>query len=128
MNINLIKPTFIKYIAVGLSSAILEVFLFFILLDIFRIKIIISNSIAYTVMFLYNYFMQRKFAFKSTLPIKKQIVPYGILFIFNLNLSNGLIFYLTHSININPVLSKIIAMGIYVPLNFLIYKKIIFKK
>jgi putative flippase GtrA len=121
------RASFSKYILVGISCAILELLLFYVLQKWVSLGIVWANSIAYTLLFFYNFLMQRKYAFQSKKSIKKEALGYGLLFVFNLNLSNALIVFLTTRLQWVPWFSKIIAMVFYIPTNFILYKKIIFK-
>lgn len=141
----------IKYLLVGFSSAFLDLFLYY----IFNIKsvneicfniifsiyskfpfihfikispLIIANSMAYIIVFFYNFTMQKCWAFKSSGKIKKQLPLYALLFTINLLLSNKLIVIFVENLNIHYMLSKIIVIGIIVSWNFVLYKKVIFKK
>jgi putative flippase GtrA len=120
--------TFIKYFLVGGTSALLELTLFYTLLERLDLKIVIANSIAYTTLFFFNYILQRKWAFASKMKVKKQIIAYGLLFFFNLNFSNAMVVFLINGFQINSLVSKFLSMGLFVPLNFLIYRNLIFKR
>ncbi len=120
--------SFLKYLLVGGSSALLELILFYIFLEKLDLKIIVANTIAYTTLFFFNYILQRNWAFSSKMRIKKQIIAYGVLFFFNLNVSNAMILFLIKRFQIHSLFSKTITMFLYVPLNFFIYRKVIFKR
>jgi putative flippase GtrA len=123
-----IIPQILKYLVVGTSSAFFEILFFYILLNILKANLLLSNTIAYTIIFCYNYILQRKWAFKSSSNISKQILQYGILFCFNLFVSNILIVVFYQHLNIHEIIAKMMTIGVVVSWNFVIYKKIIFKQ
>lgn len=161
-------PQFIKYLVVGFSSTFIELVIFEflhyyflpgripneitlslmgMLLFIPHIITLSANTIAYTVVFIYNYTLQRKWAFKSTANFKKQMMQYGILFGFNLIVSNYLVIFLISFMQnyvfsgmeyllfvplkaaiFIPLIAKVMSIAFVVSWNFVVYKKIIFKK
>jgi putative flippase GtrA len=121
-------PQILKYLVVGTSSAFFEILIFYVLLNIIKVNLLISNTIAYTIIFCYNYILQRTWAFKSSSNVSKQIIQYGILFCFNLFVSNALIVVFYQKLNIHEIIAKMMTIGVVVSWNFIIYKKIIFRK
>jgi len=116
-----------RYLITGFSSAAIELSLLYIFRDVLKLGIIVSNSIALTIVFWFNFLMNRFFSFKSSGNIKKQIIMYGFLFIFNLGASNLIMHFLTVSLQIQYLLAKVFAIGAVVSWNFILYKKVIYK-
>lgn len=116
-----------RYLITGFSSAAIELSLLYILKDIVKLGIIEANSIALTIVFWFNFLMNRFFSFKSSSNIKKQLIMYGILFIFNLGASDLIMHVLTSMLNIQYLLAKVFAIGLVVSWNFVLYKKVIYK-
>ena len=121
------KKQFIRYIIVGFSSFILEYLLFFTLFKVIGINELISNPIAIAVVFWFNYLMNRYWSFKSKSKLGKQLLLYLILFAFNTIISNLFIYIGIDLLNISPLISKVVIMGLIVIWNFVIYKKVIYK-
>jgi putative flippase GtrA len=119
---------FIKYVAVGLSSFVLEYAFFYFLFIILSVNELISNTAAITLVFFYNFLMNRIWSFKSREKFGKQLMMYGALFLFNMLMSNLFIFAATEYLKISPLISKGLIMGMIVLWNFVIYKKIIYKR
>lgn len=116
-----------RYLITGFSSAAIELSLLYILKDIAKLSIIEANSIALTIVFWFNFLMNRFFSFKSSGSIKKQLIMYGILFVFNLGASDLIMHLLTSSLHIQYLLAKVFAIGAVVCWNFVLYKKVIYK-
>lgn len=116
-----------RYLITGFSSAAIELSLLYLLKDVAKLGIIEANSIALTIVFWFNFLMNRFFSFKSSGNIKKQILMYGVLFVFNLGASDLIMHLLTSSLHIQYLLAKVFAIGAVVSWNFVLYKKVIYK-
>ena len=90
-------------------------------------RVLYSNTIAYVVVFWLNFLLNRFWAFNSKEDFKKQIVLYGILFMFNLMVSDGMVYWLHISLKIHELIAKVLAVGLVVSWNFILYKKVIYK-
>ncbi len=127
MGENLSMQQFIRYIIVGIVSFILEYLIFLFLNKLLGIGyIVVSNTIAYTTVFTVNFLLNRLWSFKSKKDYRKQLLQYGLLFAFNMLISNFLIYILTNKLKIIPEYSKILVMGTIVMWNFFVYRKIIY--
>jgi putative flippase GtrA len=118
---------FKKYLIIGFMSFLLEYMLFLLLLQLAKLNYIISNITVYTVIFWFNFLMNRYWSFKSKDNIGRQLKLYGLLFAFNLLVTTGMIYILSDIAGIIPQISKIIVMGAVVSWNFIIYKKVIYR-
>lgn len=116
-----------RYLITGFSSAAIEMSLLYILKDHLGLSVIIANSIALTIVFWFNFLMNRIWSFKSKNNITRQLIMYGILFVFNLAASNLIMYVLTSLIYIQYLIAKIFAIGTIVTWNFVLYKKVIYK-
>jgi len=127
---------FVRYVIVGLAGFILEYALFILLRDKWRINELLSNIMVYTVIFWFNFLLNKFFSFRSRNNFKRQLIYYGILFVFNLTVGNVLLFsgiryllVLGFGEGSWPVLylPKILIMFFIVSWNFVLYKKVIYK-
>jgi putative flippase GtrA len=118
---------FMRYIITGFSSAAIEFTLLFILRDTAKLSILAANTIALSIVFWFNFLMNRFWSFKSTGDIKKQLVMYLILFLFNLAASDFMMYFMTDKLSIQYLIAKVIAIGVVVCWNFIIYRKVIYK-
>ncbi len=115
---------FKKYLIIGFTCFGLEYIIFLVLNQ--KTSIIFANSISITIIFWFNFLMNRFWSFKSKARLKKQLFQYALLFAFNIAVTNGFIYALSELIGILPAISKILVMGAVVCWNFIIYKKIIY--
>lgn len=118
---------FSRYLIIGFSSFFLEYALFFGLFRGIGLTAIISNTLAITIAFCFNFIMNRNWSFQSQSNIMKQLFQYLLLFSFNLMVSNIFIYATQEYMNISPLISKVLIMGLIVIWNFIIYKKVIYK-
>lgn len=118
---------FIRYVITGFTSFGLEYSIFYISYKIIGLSEIISNSVALGIIFWFNFLMNRIWSFKSKENLKKQLIQYGCLFVFNMFMTNLLMYVFSGILLINPLISKILIMGFVVMWNFVIYKKIIYR-
>lgn len=89
---------------------------------------LVSNFLVFNVIFWLVFLMNRFWSFESKEPLGKQLLAFGILFIFNLTVGNIVLLYvLTNLFGIHPMLAKLVIMGVIVSWNFIIYKKVIYK-
>lgn len=127
---------FIRYFIVGIVGFALEYTLFIILRKILGHEMLV-NILVYTVIFWFNFLLNKFFSFKSKKNFKKQLGYYCILFAINLLVGNVLLFsgiryllVLGFGEGSWPVLylPKILIMFFIVSWNFILYKKIIYKE
>lgn len=119
--------TFYRYIFVGVCSAFIELILFSLLMSIERFPLLGANSIAYTIVFVFNFVLQRNFAFRSDKPFFRQMISYFMLWVINLNLSNFIVVFASTTLGIEPIIAKIFSMAFLIPTNFILYRTLIFK-
>ena len=120
------QKQFKKNLVTGFTSFGLE-YTIFTLCNWVGLWYIYSNTIAYVIIFWFNFLMNRFWSFQSKDNLGRQLVLFGMLFAFNLGATNVLIYFLSDIIGIIPAISKIIVMGAVVSWNFIIYKKVIYR-
>jgi putative flippase GtrA len=127
---------FVRYIIVGVVSFSIEYTLFIVLRNIMAVNEITVNIIVYTVIFWLNFLLNKFYSFQSRTNFKRQLLLYGVLFLFNLLVGNVLLFSaIRHALVLVsgegswPVLylPKILIMFFIITWNFILYKKVIYK-
>lgn len=119
---------FVRYLVVGFSTFFLEYFLFFMLFRVIGLDDLIANSISITIVFWFNFLMNRFWSFKSKERLLKQVLQYAVLFVFNITFSNVFMYVMSDFVGISPLISKVLVMGLIVMWNFVLYKKVIYRK
>ena len=117
----------VRYLITGFSSAAIELSLLYVFKDIVKFSVIEANSIALTIVFWFNFLMNRHWSFKSKSSLKKQLLMYAVLFVFNLGASDLIMYVLVTLLGIQYLLAKVLAIGAVVTWNFILYKKVIYK-
>lgn len=116
-----------RYLVTGFSTAALEISLLWFFKSILRFDEIMANTFALTIVFWFNFLLNRLWSFQSKEKLSRQLMVYGPLFLFNLGASNLMMYYAVKVIGIHFLIAKVIAIGVIVTWNFIIYKKVIFK-
>lgn len=118
----------IKYLITGFTAFGIEYGLYVLLLKVWAVNYIVASALVYTLMFWFVFLVNRFWSFKSTGDMKKQIVQYGLLFVFNLIVGNVLLMtLLTDVLGMSAYLSPFFKTACVVSWNFLIYKYLIYK-
>ncbi len=117
----------VRYLVTGFSSAAIELTLLFVFKDIFGLSILVSNSAALSIVFWFNFLMNRFWSFKSKMKLGRQLVMYLALFVFNLGASDLIMYLLANRLAIQYLLAKVFAIGAVVCWNFVLYKKVIYR-
>lgn len=115
-----------KYFSSGIFAAALEYFSYLILFCYLSLKV--SHSISMTLGFILSFILNRFWSFKSKENFAKQFTYMIILFLINLRISNILIDQLTVTLKIHAFISKLLVMGLIMLWNFIIYKKVIYRR
>lgn len=125
---NLIIQIF-KFIIVGGIAFIIDFICLFIFKEVFNLKIIIANTLAFSLSTIYNYIASIKWVFnvKKESDKKRQCITFIIFSIFGLLLNDLIMLVGTNILSIYYLLSKIIATGIVLVFNF-ITRKIFLEK
>lgn len=117
----------VRYLITGLASFSMEYILFIVLYKVIGLWYIISHISVYFIVFWFNFLVNRFWSFKSKNDIRVQLFRYGLLFVFNLFAATAIMFILSEVLNISPLISKVLVMGMIVLWNFILYRKIIFR-
>jgi putative flippase GtrA len=119
---------FVRYLITGFSAFFMEYGLYLLLVKIMGVQYVLASVLVYCVIFWFVFLMNRKWSFESTSDIKRQLVQYGLLFIFNLVVANiVLMTFFTEILGVNELISPLMKMACIVIWNFWIYKNIIYK-
>lgn len=123
-----IYKLFVKYIVGALSSFLLDIILFSIIISLFDdINILIATIIARVVSSIYNFSINKKLIFKKS--TKSSIFKYFILVIIQMFVSGLSVSYLSNLLtNIPSVIIKIIIDSIIFVINFVVQREWVFKK
>ncbi|MDF2523669.1 MAG: GtrA-like protein [Clostridiales bacterium] len=116
-----------RYLITGFSTAGIEIGLLWIFKSLVHLDDIVANSIALTISFWFNFLVNRIWSFKSKDNLKRQLIIYCCLFLFNLGASDLIMYVLIRMLGLHFLIAKVFAIGAVVSWNFVLYKKVIFK-
>ena len=124
----------LRFALVGIANTTIDFGLLFILVALGLGKIP-SNYIATTVAFIFSFFANRSYTFKSAGNIKRQMVLFSVVTLFGLWVIQPIIITVTtHGLatfdlsdEINLLISKVLATGVTLIWNYVLYSRVVFK-
>lgn len=123
----LASKSFKRYLFVGFSTVLLDYVLLVVLRAIFLSNLVYAVSFAYWVSIAYNFTLNRIWSFKATEDmVRKQIIYYGILLLFNYLVTLGVVWGL-ESMGLSEYIAKLFALALTITWTYLFYKKFVFK-
>jgi putative flippase GtrA len=122
----LYKHPLVRYLFVGGSTFVIDEGLLILFHGVLSIWLPLALLGAYCVAFAYNFVLNRWWTFNAAdnQSIKKHLVPYSALFLFNLAFTVVFVSLASHVINY--AIAKVIAVAIQVSWTYFIYKHFIF--
>lgn len=122
--------TGVKYIFSGGTAAAIDLFVLYVLTDIFGIWYLVSAVIAFICALVTSFFLQKFWTFRdsSLRRIKKQLVIYFFLGTANFILNPVLLYVAVEKFHVWYLLAAVIVMGTLAICNYLMNKFITFKK
>ena len=123
------KETFL-YLIFGILTTIVNIVSFFLFNKLFNYKL--SNIIAFILAIVFAYITNKKYVFESKKEEKTEIIKEFIFFIgsrlFTFVLDMILMVLFIEALFMNVLISKIIANIFVIILNYILSKKLVFKK
>ncbi len=122
----LYRHRLIRYLFVGGTTFIIDEGLLILLHGKANLWLPLALLIAYTTAFIYNFWLNRSWAFNAsqTKNLRQHIFPYTVLFLFNLGFTIVFVSLVSHVFSY--ALAKPLAVIIQVSWTYFIYKNIIF--
>ena len=118
---------FIKFVITGVLSVIIEFFILILLVERFKISILISNSIAFIITNIFNYILSRIWVFgKSHRRIRHEVLLFFGTGAVGLILNQFIMKTLVDLYHIDYKIAKLVAIVIVVFWNFVTKKYLVF--
>ena len=119
----------IMYLIFGVLTTLVNIVSFYLLSDIIKLDWSISNVIAWIISVLFAYFTNKKYVFESdTKDVLKEFTSFIICRIISLGIDMVVMYLFIDILNINNLISKVVANIIVVIANYIFSKFLIFKK
>lgn len=121
----------ILYLLFGVLTTLVNIFSFYLLVHIFLINVYVSNIIAWIISVLFAFFTNKSLVFESKSKGKKALKEMYSFFFFriiSLLFDMGSMYIFISILNLNDLISKILANILVVVLNYIFSKCLIFKE
>jgi putative flippase GtrA len=126
---HLLTINFIRYLIVGFTTFGLDFGIFHILDTYSSIHDLPANMTSTLLSLGFNFYMSNFWTFKAGGKEKlSKLKRYASLAVFNYTFTNVFFFIVSVQLNVNAMLTKVLATGMIVSWNYFIYKLWIFKK
>lgn len=123
------KETFL-YLIFGILTTIINIVSFFLFNKLFSYKL--SNTIAFILAIVFAYITNKKYVFESKKEEKTEIIKEFIFFIvsrlFTFVLDMLLMVLFIEGLFVNVLISKVLVNVVVIILNYILSKKLVFKK
>ena len=119
---------FVKYSIVGGIAAVVDFSILFILTDFLNVYYLISATISFIISALTNYFLNRKWTFRSNDKKRKQLPVFFTITSIGLVLNNSIMFFLVERLFLWYIWAKVIATAVVLIWNFLGNKYLTFNE
>ncbi len=119
---------FIKYVIVGGTGAIVDFAVLYFLTDFFQIYYLISATISFILSGTLNYYLNRKWTFRSKGKKRRQLPVFFIIALIGLSINNFIMYVLVEKFAFWYIYAKIVATGVVLIWNFTGNKYITFNK
>lgn len=128
------SPEFIKFVVVGGTAFLVD----FLTLNFFTVilnfktylfnVLFVPNLISTGIAIIYNYFLQKNWAFKSEKKSYSEAIRFLAVQVFNLIIFNGIIFGIITQAGVSVQITKIFVTGMQLFVSYFLYKFFVFKK
>lgn len=126
----------IYFLAIGATNTVIDFGLLFVFKTILHLIPIISNILSTTISMIFSFFMNKKFTFSDDSKSAKQAILFIVVTLFGLwVIQSGIIYvidvttlHVIENENIRLFVAKILATVVTLVWNFVMYKKVVFKK
>lgn len=122
------KGQIARFSIVGLSSAIIDFGLLYVLTDHFGLYYLLSATISFTIAAIYNFLLNRNWTFKSNGSHRRQVPIFLGIALAGVTLNNGMMYLGVDHFGLWYIYAKIFATAVVTVWNFLGNKYVTFKK
>ena len=120
----------LKFVIVGGTATIIDYVVFFILHEILKTNILLSNVISFTLSLIYNYTISIIWVFDvdKKASKKQQFILFLIFSLIGLAINTSIVYICTDVFNIYSMIGKVVATAIVMVYNFITRKKFLERK
>jgi putative flippase GtrA len=119
---------FFKYIAVGGASAVIEYTLFNVLYSGVGLATLVANSIAILIAVIFHFNMQKRWTFRDSRSLRRQLPRYLMMITVAAVLDNLLVYLFVDVMLLPPALAKLLQIGLVFCWTFTVSRLIVFPR
>ena len=117
---------FFKYIAVGGASALIEYAIFNVLYSALGMATLVANSIAIFIAVIFHFNMQKRWTFRDSQSLRRQLPRYLMMVGVASLLNNLLVYLFVEVMLMPPALAKLLQIGLLFGWTFTVSRLIVF--
>jgi putative flippase GtrA len=117
---------FFKYIAVGGASALIEYTIFNVLYSALGMATLVANSIAIVIAVIFHFNMQKRWTFRDSQSLRRQLPRYLMMVGVASLLNNLLVYLFVEVMLMPPALAKLLQIGLLFGWTFTVSRLIVF--
>jgi putative flippase GtrA len=119
---------FFRYIAVGGASAVIEYTVFNVLYSIAGLATLSANSIAIVIAVVFHFNLQKRWTFRDSQSLRRQLPRYLLMIGLAAVLNNLLVYLFINVMLMPPALAKLLQIGVLFGLQFTASRLIVFSR
>jgi putative flippase GtrA len=119
---------FLRYIAVGGASALIEYTLFNVLYSGAGLATLVANSIAIVIAVMFHFNMQKRWTFRDPQSLRRQLPRYLMMIGVAAVLNNLLVYLFIEVMRLAPALAKLLQIGLLFGWTFTVSRLIVFSQ
>jgi putative flippase GtrA len=119
---------FLRYIAVGGASAVVEYTLFNVLYSGAGLATLVANSIAIVVAVMFHFNMQKRWTFRDAQTLRRQLPRYLMMIGVAALLNNLLVYLFVEVMLLPPALAKLLQIGLLFGWTFTVSRLLVFSR
>lgn len=117
---------FLKYIAVGGASAVIEFSLFSLFYVVLAWPLLVANSFALGLTLVFHFNMQKRWTFRDSQSTRRQLPRYLLMVSVAAALNNGLMYLFVVMLGIAALLAKVLQIGLVFGFTFSFSRLVVF--
>lgn len=117
---------FLKYIAVGGASAVIEFSLFSLFYVVLTWPLLVANSCALAITLIFHFNMQKRWTFRDSQSTRRQLPRYLLMVSLAAVMNNGLMYLFVVVLGIAALVAKVLQIGLVFGFTFSFSRLVVF--
>ncbi len=120
------RQLFLKYIAVGGASAAIDFSLFTLFYVMLAWPLLVANSWSLVITLLFHFNMQKRWTFRDSQSMRRQLPRYLLMISIAAAINNGLMYLFVIVLGITALLAKVLQIGLVFGFTFSFSRLVVF--